>query len=149
MALASELQSTQVAMTSHTPEGACDDDCGCVSASSRLAGSPAVALLPTIELRTGAEPIACTLQPDAMAGRMEDWRVLLSSVVRRSSLPDGVRLEFPRNVDVAEIAGLATAEQGFCSFFSFSITLDAAGVVLDVRAPGDAQKLVSSLFGAT
>jgi hypothetical protein len=46
-----------------------------------------------------------------------------------------------------EIARLAGAEVECCPFFSFTLSLDARGVVLEVTAPTDGQALLDSVFG--
>ena len=55
---------------------------------------------------------------------------------------------FGDDVDVVELTRLMHAEQGCCRFFGFALTIDADGVGLEVRAPADAQDVVTSLFGA-
>ena len=96
-----------------------------------------------------AVPIACTLEADAMPGRMVDWQELLAQVQRREPLEDGVRLHFPVGAALAgEVARLAAAEQACCAFFSFALAIGADGTVLDVRAPAEARVLVDALFGA-
>lgn len=134
-------------MSSHTPEGACDDDCGCVASIASTTPDRATKLLPTIELRTASQPIACTLQPDAVPERLERWHALLSTSTGRSRLPDGIRIEFPATTNVGDVSSLAAAESSCCSFFKFSVTIDSKGVILDARAPQDAQDLVTALFG--
>ena len=92
-------------------------------------------------------PIACTLQPAAMPERLGDWAVVLEGAHSRVVLPDGaVRVELP-GVDIAALARLAAVEQQCCAFFSFTITIDARGTALEVRAPEDARAIVAELFG--
>jgi hypothetical protein len=80
-------------------------------------------------------------------GRVAEWQVLLDRAASRQSLDDGaVRLSFARG-DFAELARLVDAEQECCAFFAFTITVDAEGVVLDVRAPVDAAEMTAALFG--
>ena len=51
-------------------------------------------------------------------------------------------------VPLGDLARLARAEQDCCQFFSFTLTLDARGVGLEVRAPDDTRSIVHTLFGA-
>ena len=103
----------------------------------------------------GSPAIACTLDPGQMTGRIDDWERLLApdpdgrtGVVARHAVDGGVRLDLGPDTDVAEVARLAVAEQGCCSFFRFSLSIDGRGVGLEVRAPEQAADLVTALFGA-
>lgn len=42
---------------------------------------------------------------------------------------------------------MAAAEQDCCRFFAFSVTVDSRGLALEVRAPADADDVVTTLFG--
>ena len=59
----------------------------------------------------------------------------------------GIRLEFPRGIDVAKLARLVEAEQDCCRFFAFSITVGQRGVALEVRAGDEAIDVARALFG--
>ena len=56
-------------------------------------------------------------------------------------------LELGDSVGLSELARLVEAEQRCCAFFSFTITTDAGGIALDVRAPEAASDIVASMFG--
>lgn len=98
--------------------------------------------------------IACTLGGEEMPGRLEDWRAVVAAAQSREPIDGGVRLEFCAGagadvpVAVADLARLAQAEQGCCSFFSFALTIDGRGVGLEVRAPAEAAEVVTGLFGS-
>lgn len=90
-----------------------------------------------------------------MGTRMEDWSALLeakddllSGVVARTAIDDGVRLQFGPKTDLPELARLAAAEQACCRSFRFNISIDTGGVALEVRAPAEAAEIVTALFGA-
>ncbi|MDQ1438511.1 MAG: hypothetical protein QOK43_2140 [Acidimicrobiaceae bacterium] len=93
--------------------------------------------------------MACTLDgADAVAERVEQWRSLLTLATDRQAIDGGLRIAFPPGPDTAaDVARLAAAEQGCCSFFDFSLHITSAVVMLDVRAPKEAADLVSGLFG--
>ncbi len=65
-----------------------------------------------------------------------------------SPVAGGVRIEFGPDVDLGELGRLVGAEQRCCSFFSFTLTVDAAATALEVRAPELAAGIVADLFGA-
>ncbi len=94
------------------------------------------------------EPIACSLEPDAVPDRLAAWQSLLAGVNSREPVDGGVRLVFTEVVAAGELAELAVAEQACCRFFAFTVTVDERGLALEVRAPDEAQELVHSLFGA-
>ena len=163
--LTAELQAAAASLERHRPSGGCDDDCGCISASDVAAATTSAAAAP-VEARTsasvsliakparsatsgvdGAPIIACTLDASAMGTRIAEWQALLAVASARAAHADGVRVEFGADAPVAEIARLAAAEQGCCSFFSFAITVDERGVGLEVQAPDDARPVIDALFG--
>jgi DNA-binding transcriptional MerR regulator len=121
-----QLQTTAVALGSHTPDGPCDDQCGC----------------------TGNSPIACTLSAEDVPERLTDWENVLAPVVAREQIDGGVRLLFPAKTPVGSLVELVAAEQKCCTFFRFAITVDERGLGLEVTAPDEAIDLVHSLFGS-
>lgn len=145
-----ELQQAAAALARHRPQGPCDDDCGCTSASAiEPTTTPApVQLVPKAGATAPADvPVACTLGAGEMPGRLDEWENLLAGVTARQALDDGIRLELGDHSDVGEIARLAAAEQDCCRFFSFALVLDHRGVALEVHAPPDATDVVTALFG--
>lgn len=157
--LAADPQRVIAMLRAHTPDGPCDDDCGC--SSTHWERAPERVLLTAKPAGTDGDaagdelPIACTLGAGETAGRLEEWNALLADkrdlrqgVTARVPLDDGLRLEFGPNTDVTEIARLAAAEQGCCRFFSFALVFDRRGIALEVHAPPDGQAVLSALFGA-
>ena len=131
------------------PEGACGPECGCLvsdGAESVPAGPPpGVVALPMADAEA---PVACTLDGPAMADRVADWRALLAHALTREDIDGGLRITFPDRPDVAvEVVRLAAEERRCCAFYDFAIAFTAAGLVLTVRAPGEAAGLVAELFG--
>lgn len=143
----SELQRAAARLDGHRPDGACDDGCGCLAPADDAGPGTAQAVRLTAKQAAEA-PIACTLAPDDVGARLDDWRALLGHVAARYALADGVRLEFGPGVPGGELLRLAAAEQDCCRFFRFAITVDERGIALEVRAPDEAQELVDSVFGA-
>ena len=134
----------------HTPDGACDDRCGC--RADAVTGEPdgAGSRSAPVELSAGpgSPPIACTLAPGDVAGRIADWHDLLAAaeVVETEA---GLHIRFSEGTDPMPIAALAAAEQGCCAFFTFVLTIEATGVELDITAPDGAAPLIRSLVGVS
>jgi MerR family transcriptional regulator, copper efflux regulator len=140
VALSAELQRAAAALESHRPDGPCDDGCGC------LAEPASNALLVSLTAKPDA-PIACSLDPTAWPGRLDDWTDILAGVTGRSEIDDGVRLELDAGVPLEKLVALAAAEHDCCSFLSFAVTVDGRGIGLEVRSSGEAMPIVRALFG--
>jgi DNA-binding transcriptional MerR regulator len=153
----SELRRVSATLARHTPAGPCDDSCGCTTdppatspaAASSIAGGTIAVPLVEKRSREGSTPIACTLPADRIDTRIVEWQERLSQTVDRRSIDGGVRLWFAPDVDVAELAALAAAEQRCCPFFTFGLTIGEEGVALDVTGPPDAQPVIEALVGAS
>jgi DNA-binding transcriptional MerR regulator len=148
--LSAQLQAA-VTRLSNTPAvaGGCGPDCACMA---EAAGRTDVLPMPVLRAgsaRTDPAAISCTLPPEAAPDRMGDWQALLSRATGRVIIEDGVALTFRPDVALTtEIARLAAAESECCSFFRFSIGVDADGVRLEIGAPPEAQHLVTEFFGS-
>jgi DNA-binding transcriptional MerR regulator len=150
--LVADLQRTAAVLSSYTPDGPCDERCGCLG-DPDLGLSDAAAIPVALVAKPGDgdadhPPIACTLAAKDMGQRMSDWQDLLALVTGRTTLDGGVRLTFAPATPLDRIAALAAAEQDCCNFFRFALTVDERGTGLEVRAPADAQDLVTAVFGA-
>ena len=148
--LVADLQRSGAVLASYTPDGPCDELCGCLSDPATSAAPTAVALTAkpgVAPLDEGEPPVACTLDAGAMGTRLGDWQDLLARVTERTPLDDGVRLAFDPATPPDRIATLAAAEQDCCRFFRFALTVDQRGIALEVRAPADGQDVVTALFG--
>jgi MerR family copper efflux transcriptional regulator len=133
-AFASQLRAAAGQLAVPPSDGPCGEGCACLSSVA----SP--------EADGGS--IACTLEPSARPARVSDWHAILERAERRTRTVDGgVRLEFGGDIAVDRLARLAVAEQECCSFFAFTITVDARGIALEVRAPDGAEDVVAALFG--
>jgi DNA-binding transcriptional MerR regulator len=144
LALTAQLQEARSGLDRHTPDGPCDDQCGCTT-DAPPAGEVVAVDLSSRPVQTS--PVACTLDSTAMGSRLNEWQALLSRVGSRAPVPGGLRLTFAADTPVEEIARLAEAEQDCCRFFSFTITVDDRGVALEVVAPSEAEPIVASMFG--
>jgi MerR family transcriptional regulator, copper efflux regulator len=129
-AFAAELRRTEAGLTAHTPEGACDDRCGC-----RADPEPA------------AEPLTCTLAgPEAIRARVAEWRAAAAAATGQEAIPGGVRLRFPPGVAVEPLARLAAEEHACCGWMDFALGIAAAGVTLDVTGPERAAPTIEALL---
>lgn len=165
--LTADLQQAARSLERHRPAGRCDDSCGCVADAARTTGSAAGLTVPAVPARLPVswvsaarsvsfttkaqasamtDPIVCTLDPERIDDRLDDWRALLSQVVGRDKADHGMRLTFTPGTSAADVARLAEAEQDCCRFFAFVLTIDDRGLALEVTAPDDAAPLIDVLF---
>lgn len=88
--LTRDLESILATLGTHTPDGPCDADCGCVSATSPSPTFKDVALGPE-PAATSAPPIRCTLEVAKMPERLQEWEelMLMSKRGRRSTAAYG------------------------------------------------------------
>jgi hypothetical protein len=90
-------------------------------------------------------PIACTLGPEALEPRIEQWRdVLARSVTHAERVAPG-RLACELQGDLADLralALLAQAEKACCGFFTFSFEVEVDAVTMMVGVPDDATALL-------
>jgi DNA-binding transcriptional MerR regulator len=146
-AFADQLRQAAEQLSGEPVDGPCDAECACAGPSPEstvMATCPVAWGSPSIDV-----PIACTLGAGAMTQRVDEWAAVLATARRRLALGDGgLRVEFGADVDVAELARLAVAEQQCCEFFSFALTVDSRGTALEIAAPEGADGIVTDLFGA-
>lgn len=90
--------------------------------------------------------IACSLTGGEQRDRVEQWRRLLTTAIRREPLDGGVRIILAMEMS-AQIAALAVAEQQCCPFFEFVLRLADGRLAFEVRAPEQAAELVAEVFG--
>ncbi|MGI8983184.1 MAG: MerR family transcriptional regulator [Acidimicrobiales bacterium] len=127
-AFAADLRGIVAGLGVHTPDGPCDDGCGCV-------GHPVPA-------------VACNLEAAELPGRIQAWRDLVAHVVARTPVEGGTRLQLDAATPLDQLATLMWAEQSCCSFFAFALTVDGRGAALEVRAPAEGLAMVDALFSS-
>jgi MerR family transcriptional regulator, copper efflux regulator len=140
-AFTDELQRVASTLNGPTPDGPCDDTCGCTS------DAPTTIALTTKPVDAATTPIACTLSPDRATDQLARWHALRATATARERVPDGVRIRFDRNSDITQIAELIAAEQDCCRFFTFNLGVDNDAVTVTVAAPADARPILDELFG--
>jgi len=141
-----ELQRAASVLSRHTPDGPCDDQCGCTT-EPRSVITSSVPLSPEPSTPVDGPPIACTLAADQVDQRLDDWQALVAAADRREDIEGGVRLRFDHGVDATQLVALAVAEQGCCRFFTFTVSIGPTGTILDVVAPDDARPAIDALVG--
>jgi hypothetical protein len=99
-------------------------------------------------------PIACTLNAEAAADRLEEWRAALRTSVKAAMRTAPGRVEL-RLADGPRAAGrlvdLARREKACCDFFTFAVEIDAQGATMVVEVPDDAVALLdgfAALYGS-
>jgi len=144
--LTAELQRVAARVRRTPKPGPCDEQCECGLVHETVAVPTIQSFIPLTT--AGSAPIACTLAPEEMGTRLDDWQALLALATERRRLESGRALIFPQEATVvAELARLAAAEQGCCSFFDFRMHLTGSTVEFEVRAAPEAQELITGLFG--
>lgn len=146
LAFTAQLQTAAAHLGGEPVDGPCGDGCACFAGSGEAGSGESV----PVTLGEQADPaVACSLPAAEMPGRQEDWEALVDHVRAREPLPDdaGVRLVFDPAVPVEEVARLAAAEHGCCSFFAFTLTVDQRGIGLEIRGPEDAAEVITAMFG--
>jgi hypothetical protein len=93
-------------------------------------------------------PIACTLAPDGVADRMEEWRTFLSTMVTKvEQVTNQATLTLLRDGETLVVAtDLAEREKACCPFFQFSIEVDAFWARLLVGVPLGAEGILTGLL---
>jgi hypothetical protein len=86
-----------------------------------------------------AGPIACTLSPNDLAGRLQEFRGLFAHL-RAMERPEPARLSLilDRAVDPEAVRELLVREQACCAFLGFTITPEADRLVADLEVPAEA-----------
>lgn len=155
--LGRQLRATSATLSVAPVEGPCDDTCGCATTIASTAeatgcGCGSTTCAPSSATVALGETIAtgpvCSLDGGQMAERITQWARLLATATRRENTPDGARFAFDSAGPLGELAGLVAVERDCCSFFSFSLTVDSAGITFEVTAPPERAAMLAKLFGA-
>jgi hypothetical protein len=95
-------------------------------------------------------PIACTLEADALLGRMEAWKAFVrSSVVAIEREPAAVRLVLaPGDTPLLDAATLGQREKACCAFFEIALVLGADARRLSLSVPPGAEETLTHFVEA-
>jgi hypothetical protein len=93
-------------------------------------------------------PIACTLTPDGLVGRVAEWTDFLSTAVERvdhDRYQAVLTLKPGADLLVAGIL-LVEREKACCSFFAFSVVMDRTGTRVHIEVPVEAEPVLAGLL---
>jgi hypothetical protein len=99
----------------------------------------------SIEPKTPDIPIACSLGPDDVTDRIDEWRRVLATAVTGVRRPDPQRLELrldPAPEGIATTVDLARREKACCQFFDFRLEIGSEEIDLIVTVPTDASSVL-------
>jgi hypothetical protein len=94
-------------------------------------------------------PIACSLGPTELAGRLAELRALgRGALVASRAGPTHARLRFAGGDEVhARLAAVVAAESRCCAFLTLRLTRDGGTLLLDLEAPEGAEPVLAELVG--
>jgi MerR family copper efflux transcriptional regulator len=148
IAFTAELQQAAGRLGAHTPDGPCDDDCGCTTDTGLDQTTSMPVLLSAKPVAHDEVPIACTLGAGETQNRITDWQESLRDVTRREAIECGVRVHLPRTTPIAQLASLIEAEQTCCQFLAFTLRIELDSVSLDITSSEGAEEIIHALVGA-
>ena len=92
-------------------------------------------------------PIACTLHPDELDGRLDDFARRVFAHLRRMERPEPTRLRLVLggDADPEAVRELLVREQGCCAFLSFTLTRRDGQLVADLQVPAEATPALDGL----
>jgi hypothetical protein len=93
-------------------------------------------------------PIACTLAPDRMRGRLAFIDALIAdALLDQQPMADGVRFRFRDEPDAEwRVRELVDLETQCCPFLRFEIARAGNSIVLDITGPADARPVIEQFF---
>jgi DNA-binding transcriptional MerR regulator len=161
MSFAEQLTAVRDGLGRHTPDGCCDDACGCLGPVGGVSAMPPVVPLlrsrpepppsvsPAVPALVADSPLACGLTGPQQDARAAERARLLAEATGWQPTADGFRVTFPADAELAgRVASLAAREQQCCPLLAFTVAMFGAVLVLDVRAPGVARGHVREWFGS-
>ena len=96
--------------------------------------------------RSKAEPIACTLAPDDLGGRLA-WIAELTRDALREHRRDDLVMQLTYAPEAAHrVREMVRREQACCAFLAFDLREEPDAVRLTVTAPEDARAAADALF---
>jgi hypothetical protein len=94
-------------------------------------------------------PIVCTLHPNQMGGRLEEWHRLfadhLGGIERPA--PTRLRLILAADAGLQRTRDLAAREMECCAFMTFTVTPTDGRLLVDAEVPAEAAPTLDGLAG--
>jgi hypothetical protein len=100
--------------------------------------------------RSTTSTIACTLRPDALRTRVDEWQQALDHAVTGVERQSPQRLRVHLQSDPAAMAALvllAGKEKECCPFFGFTFEVEVGSFTLVIEVPTEAEALLDSFAG--
>ena len=94
-------------------------------------------------------PIVCTLHPNQMGGRLEEWHRLFAAHLGGIQRPAPTRLRLLLAADAGEdrVRDLAAREMACCAFMTVTVTPGGGRLLLDAEVPAEAAPTLDGLAG--
>lgn len=94
-------------------------------------------------------PIACTLHPNEMGGRLEEWHRLFAAHLGgiERPAPTRLRLILAAGAGLERTRDLAAREMECCAFMTFTVTPGDGRLLVDVEVPAEAAPTLDGLAG--
>ena len=141
-ALVDQLRDTAALLAGPASDGPCDATCAC------LAIADPEELMEPIPIYDATAPIACTIGPDEIAGRLDQVERLRSVLDRIERTDVGLLLHFPSDPEVeADLTRFAVDEKRCCAFWGFDVLRDGSSLRLRWDGPPAADELLDQLLG--
>jgi hypothetical protein len=94
-------------------------------------------------------PIACTLHPNEMGGRLEEWHRLFAAHLGgiERPAPTRLRLILAAGAGVDRVRDLAAREMACCAFMTLTVTPSDGRLLVDAEVPAEAAPTLDGLAG--
>jgi hypothetical protein len=94
-------------------------------------------------------PIVCTLHPNEMGGRLEEWHRLFAAHLDgiERPAPTLLRLVLAADAGPERTRDLAAREMACCAFMTFTVTPADGRLLVDVEVPAEAAPTLDGLAG--
>jgi hypothetical protein len=92
-------------------------------------------------------PIACTLSPNQLGGRLAEWHDLLATHLRGVDrpAPRQLRLVLAAGAELESVRDLTAREHECCAFMTFTVTPGDGELLVDIEVPAEAAPTLDGL----